>query len=110
MSNYVELLRDKLHRRGISQKQLAVAAGRSQNNISEILNGKVSPSLDSFEKLIDTCDQLSPGFKDDYFSSFSGNKVDLQKFVYSLSSVEFGMLLMLAGQRVQEKQPMVVAS
>ena len=38
MSNYVELLRDKLHRHGISQKQLAVAAGRSQNNISEILN------------------------------------------------------------------------
>ncbi|AIE76305.1 hypothetical protein D082_60260 (plasmid) [Synechocystis sp. PCC 6714] len=34
----------------------------------------------------------------------AGNNFDLQEFVYSLSSVEFGMLLMIAGQRVQEKQ------
>jgi hypothetical protein len=103
VSNYIEIFRNTLSKYKISQKELAVAAGRSQNNISEILNGKVSPSIDSFGMLLDTCDQLKPGFKDEYFRTVQGDKIDLQKLVNSLNSVEFGMLLMCAGQRVQER-------
>jgi transcriptional regulator with XRE-family HTH domain len=103
MSKYIEIFRDRLGKAKISQKQLAEAAGRSQNNISEILNGKVSPSVDSFELLLDSCDRLQPGFKDEYVRALLGEKVDLQKFVYSLNSAELGMLLMFAGPRVSER-------
>ena len=47
MTNYIEIFREKLNKYKISQKKLAEAANRSQTNISEILNSKVSPSIDS---------------------------------------------------------------
>jgi transcriptional regulator with XRE-family HTH domain len=104
MSLYVEILRDKIKKSRLSQKSIADIANRSETNISQVLSGKSIPSIESFEQILDACDKIKPGFKRDYWRSIAGESVDLRELVYSLSSVEFGMLLMISGQRVQEKQ------
>ncbi|WP_028949132.1 helix-turn-helix domain-containing protein [Synechocystis sp. PCC 6714] len=104
MSLCIEILREKVRKYRLSQKLIADVANRSETNISQVLAGKSVPSVESFEQILDACDKIKPGFKCDYWRSMAGNNFDLQEFVYSLSSVEFGMLLMIAGQRVQEKQ------
>jgi hypothetical protein len=86
------------------------AADRSPQNISEILNRKSSPTLDSFTHLINTCDEIAPGFADDFYGSLASERLNLTQFVNSLDSVELGMLLVVAGQRIQEKQMMAIAS
>jgi len=50
---------------------LASVSGRSEANISQIRNGVVSPSIADFQKLIEICDGLRPGFADDYYASLS---------------------------------------
>lgn len=109
MTNYIELFRNKLNKYKISQKKLAEAANRSQNNISEILNGKVSPSIDSFGMLLDVCDRLQPGFKVEYYRDLVGEKVDLGEFVGSLSSAELSTLLVCVSQRINQYPQLAMA-
>ena len=102
MNYCVKLFREKLADYKITQKELAEASNRSTSNISEIFSGKVSPSLDSFTLLLDTCDRLQPGFKQEYFRALQGDKIDLDNFVSSLSSNELAILMMSVGQRIRK--------
>ena len=47
-----ELIRDVRMRHGLSQRRLAVRAGASQAWISRIEQGKISPSIESLERLL----------------------------------------------------------
>ena len=47
-----ELIRDARLRHGLSQRRLAVRAGASQAWISRIEQGRVSPSIESLERLL----------------------------------------------------------
>lgn len=47
-----ELIRDVRLRHGLSQRRLAVRAGASQAWISRIEQGKISPSIESLERLL----------------------------------------------------------
>ena len=69
--NFAELFSQKLKQWHISGKELAAASGRSEANISQIRNRIVSPSIADFQKLIEICDGLRPGFADDYYASLS---------------------------------------
>jgi len=40
------LIRDRRNQRGLSQKELASAAGISQHTVTDIESGKVSPTID----------------------------------------------------------------
>jgi hypothetical protein len=111
MRDPISVFQSKLKKYRIKGNQLAAAAAdRSPQNISEILNRKSSPTLDSFNHLINTCDEIAPGFADDFYGSLASERLNLTQFVNSLDSVELGMLLVVAGQRIQEKQMMAVAS
>ena len=104
MRDYVETFRSQLHKHGIKGKELATSAGRSPNNISEVLNRKVAPSIESFNELIEAADRLSPGFADDYYLALAG-RTDISTFVRSLNYLELSTLLILAGQRLGELLP-----
>lgn len=106
----IKLFKAKMDYWGIKGTELAKASGRTVQNISETRNGKTTPSVRDFVDLIETCDHLQPGFSADFYTSLSGKQFDLQQLVNSLDSVELGMLLVLAGQRVQERQLVAVAS
>jgi transcriptional regulator with XRE-family HTH domain len=69
--NFAELFSQKLKQWHISGKELAEASGRSEANISQIRNAVVSPSIADFQKLIEICDGLKPGFAEDYYASLS---------------------------------------
>lgn len=99
--DYIETFRAKLSAYGIKGKDLAVEAGRTAQNISETLNRKSSPSIESFNELIEAADRLCPGFADEYYLALAGH-VDLNIMVRSLSSPELSVLLILAAQRVSE--------
>ena len=109
MRDPISVFQSKLKKYRIKGNQLAAAADRSPQNISEILNRKSSPTLDSFTHLINTCDEIAPGFADDFYGSLASERLNLTQFVNSLDSVELGMLLVVAGQRIQEKQMMAIA-
>lgn len=56
----------------IKGAQLARKAGCSQNNISEIRNGKVSPPISRFWELVEMCEEIAPGFKEEFGRRISG--------------------------------------
>ncbi|MBS1861334.1 MAG: helix-turn-helix domain-containing protein [Actinobacteria bacterium] len=47
-----ELIRDARRRHGLSQRRLALRAGASQAWLSRIEQGKVSPSVESLDRLL----------------------------------------------------------
>lgn len=53
MSSPSEILRDARHRRGVSQAQLAIRAGTKQSAISRIESGRVSPTFETLQTLLD---------------------------------------------------------
>ena len=110
MNNYIWLLKQKLSKYKISQRLLAEKSGRSENNLSGILNGKSSPTLESFSALLDACEQIHPGFKAEYHRDLMGERLDLNELVASLSFAELSTLLICAAQRINNFQPMAIAS
>ncbi len=93
------LLKLKLHR--IQHKVLALEAGRNASYLSEVFNGKQSPTLETFKGLVQAADRLCPGFADEYYLALAG-RVDMDSFVSSLSSNELAVLLMNVSQRVRK--------
>lgn len=52
ISNNMELrLKEILSQRGITLKNFAAASGISQSNLSNYLNGNISPTLDTLKKM-----------------------------------------------------------
>ena len=99
--DYIEIFGTKLRKYGIKGKDLAEASGRNPKTISEILNRKSSPSVESFNHLIECCDRISPGFADEFYLALAG-RVDLDNFVGSLSSNDLAVLMMSVGQRIRK--------
>ena len=99
--DYIEVFAAKLKKYGIKGKDLSEVSGRNPKTISEILNRKASPSIESFNHLIECCDRLSPGFADEYYLALVGH-VDLDNFVSSLSSNELAVVLMNVSQRISK--------
>jgi transcriptional regulator with XRE-family HTH domain len=110
VNNYIWIFKQKLNKYNIKQRELAFASERSENSISGILNGKTSPTLETFALLIDACEKLHPGFKAEYHRDLMGEKLDLNQLVSSLSSAELSTLLICAGQRINHFQPKAIAS
>lgn len=54
-----------MDRLGIKGSTLADAAGCSRNNISEIRTGKTNPSINRFWELVEICENIVPGFKNE---------------------------------------------
>lgn len=106
----IKLFKAKMDYWGIKGVELAQATGRTVQNISETRNGKTTPSVTDFVGLIEACDRLKPGFSEDYYTALSGKQLNLQQLINSLDSVELGMLLMIAGQRMQDRQPVSLMS
>lgn len=50
----------------IQGKELAQKAGRTPGNISEIRKGKVGIVIRDFGDLLETCEELAPGFKAEF--------------------------------------------
>jgi transcriptional regulator with XRE-family HTH domain len=99
--DFVETFRAKLLLHGIKGKDLAQEAGRTPQNISEVLNKKVSPSIDSLNELLDAAERLRPGFTDEFYLALVGH-IDLDNFVSSLSSNELAIVMMNVGQRLRK--------
>lgn len=100
--DFIEIFRAKLHSRGIKGKDLAASAGRTPQNISEVLNRKVSPSVESFRELVEAADRLSPGFADEFYLSLCG-RVDVNSIVRSLPTPDLSMLLVLVADLVSDR-------
>ncbi|AIE76192.1 hypothetical protein D082_50300 (plasmid) [Synechocystis sp. PCC 6714] len=103
--DFIEVFRAKLHAHGIKGKFLAAEAGRTPQNISEVLNRKVSPSIDSLNELIDAADRLSPGFADDFYASLSFGALSPELLVRNLDSSQLAALMFAIGQRIQTHSP-----
>lgn len=99
--DFIEIFRSKLLTYGIKGKDLAAEAGRTPQNISEVLNRKVSPSLDSLGELIDAAERLRPGFADEFYLALAG-RVDLNTFVKSLTFGDVSTMLVLLSSRVSD--------
>ena len=102
--DYIEIFHAKLKTHGIKGKDLALAAGRTPQNISEILNRKVTPSVESFAHLVDSADRLSPGFSDDFYLSLCGC-IDVPHLVRSMGVGDVSNLLIIASSRLAELLP-----
>jgi hypothetical protein len=102
--DFIEIFRSKLLTYGIKGKDLAMEAGRTPQNISEVLNRKVSPSLDSLGELMDAAEKLHPGFADEFYLALAG-RVDLNTLVRSLSVSDVSTMLVLLSGRVSDLAP-----
>lgn len=100
----IEIFQLKLKTYKIQNKVLAAEAGRSAGYISEVLNHKQSPTLESFEGLIQAADRLCSGFADDYYCSLAGH-AELNTLIGSLGVSELSRLLMLVSHRLDELVP-----
>lgn len=92
----------------ISGRELSAASGRTPANISNIRRGTVSPSLSDFEELVKICDRLRPGFAADYYSSLSGDGVELSSVIGSLNSEDLRLALILISNRMGQISPPMV--
>ncbi|PZV23224.1 MAG: XRE family transcriptional regulator [Snowella sp.] len=101
--DYIEVFAAKLRKYGIKGKDLAEASGRNPKTISEILNRKASPSIESFNHLIECCDQLSPGFADEYYLALVG-PIDFspEQLIRRLDTSQLASLMYAIGQRIQD--------
>jgi transcriptional regulator with XRE-family HTH domain len=99
--DFIEIFRSKLLTYGIKGKDLAAEAGRTPQNISEVLNRKVSPSIDSLNELVDAAERLHPGFADEFYLALAG-RVDFATFVRSLSLGDASTMLILLSNRISD--------
>ena len=70
-------LKEILSQRGITLKDFAVSSGISQSNLSNYLNGNISPTLDTLKKMATTLNiELSELFKEkndvELYAKFDG--------------------------------------
>jgi predicted transcriptional regulator len=107
------VFKETLDRRGIAGKSVAEWTGRSQNSISRIRSGADCPHLRDFVKILDTIEEHSPGFFDDYCRNLAGLSrrvtISPQEFVDSLDSSEFAALMIAAGTRLSQVEPLRLA-
>ena len=83
---------------------MAAESGRNPKTISEILNRKASPSVESFNHLIETADRLSPGFADEFYIALCG-RVDVPTMVRTMSIADVSNLLIVVSSRLSELLP-----
>jgi hypothetical protein len=102
--DFIEIFRAKLNSRGIKGKDLGASAGRTPQNISEVLNRKVSPSIESFRELVEAADRLRPGFADEFYLELCG-RVDMVSMVRGMSAADLGTLLVVVSTRLAELLP-----
>ncbi len=102
--DYIEIFAAKLRSHGIKGKDLAEISGRNPKTISEILNRKASPSVESFNHLVECCDRLSPGFADDFYLELCG-RIDMLSLVRGMSASDLGTLLVVVSTRLAELLP-----
>ena len=110
MNNFVEVLRTLIHKHRIQQKVVAAKAEINENTLVKILSGKTSPTIRTLDAVLDACEELRPGFRDEYHRALLGDKIDLGDFVNSLNPTELAVVLITAGQRVAKLQTMAIAS
>ena len=101
--DFIEIFRAKLILHGIKGKDLAQEAGRTPQNISEVLNKKVSPSIDSLNELIDAAERLCPGFADEFYLALVG-PIDFspEQLIRRLDTSQLASLMYAVGQRIQD--------
>lgn len=104
MRDFIEVFQTKLKTHRIRSKALACESGRSASYISEVLNRKQSPTMDSFTGLIQAAERLSPGFEDDYYSALAG-RLDLNTLVKTLSVKDSSTLLILLANHLNSLVP-----
>jgi transcriptional regulator with XRE-family HTH domain len=104
MRDSIEIFQAKLKTHRIQSKVLASEAGRSASYISEILNRKQSPTMDSFAGLVEAADRISPGFEDEYYLALAG-RLDLNTLVKTLSVTDASSLLILIANHLGNLVP-----
>ena len=74
--------------------ELAEAAGRTEGNISKIRNGKVGITIEEFSKLIEHCEDLAPGFKDEFARRLGTSNLNSESLALSeiADQIESGRL------------------
>lgn len=97
----IEIFHAKLKKHKIQSKMLAQESGRNAPYISDVMNHKVSPSLDSFTELLEAAERLSPGFMSEFYRALSG-QVDLETLVESLTLPALSRLLILVSKSLED--------
>ena len=59
---------------GIRGSVLANRLGCSRNNISEIRNGKSFPPINRFWEIVEVCEELAPGFRQELARRIAENR------------------------------------
>jgi len=96
--DFLQIFLLKLKSRRIQNKVLALEAGRNASYLSEVFNGKQSPTLETFKGLVEAADRLSPGFADEYYLALAGN-IDVSRLVNALSYDDLCLFMICAGQK-----------
>ena len=94
---------------GVRGSDLAELAGCSRNNISEIRNGKVNPSIDKFWSLIEDCERLAPGFKREFGKRVAGMNMNKafspEELLNTLDSSQIAALTFALGRWLDHNLP-----
>jgi predicted transcriptional regulator len=96
---------------GITGKCLADRTGMSTTHISDFRRGKTNPPCDTFQRLLDAVDEISPGAKRDFCLLLSGATISpltesstspRKVAIAEMSSLELAQLLMAVADKLQE--------
>ena len=107
-TTFNEAFKQAMDESGVEPSKLAELAGRSRTNISQIRNGKNSPSIGDFCELLGYAEQLRPGFSDLFGRILIGEtrrqSLKPEELIDSLEPAEIGALLYALGAKLSDSR------
>lgn len=91
---------------GVRSSDLANQVGRSRKHISEVRSGKSSPPLDEFDKYLEACENLAPGFKKEFARRVAGTDffcASAEEVISGMSPQEVSSLLFAIAEKVKNR-------
>jgi transcriptional regulator with XRE-family HTH domain len=97
-NNFFAQTQDKF---GIKNSELARATGFSAAYVSEIRNGKASPTYEGLTRWLDGAEQVAPGSRRYFCRLMAGSPIDL--VIDEMSSADLAQLLTMIATRLEHQ-------
>lgn len=110
MSIY-KIFQDTLDSKNITNVALSDAVGRSRKHISDVRTGKSSPPINEFDRYLDACEELAPGFRREFGMRIAEVKSVIttpEQIIDVMTPDELSRLLFAVGDKIKSRTSSLV--
>lgn len=106
-----KIFQETLDSKNISNIALADAVGRSRKHISDVRNGKSSPPINEFDRYLDACEELAPGFRREFgmrITEITSVMTTPEQVIDVMTPDELSRLLFAIGDKIKSRTSSLV--